>query len=158
VGQNVKAAMQLPMNTMEWAGMVLKSCKLKVGVSSVQTAMIMQALHRCTKKYDANLEANAYDMEPVAKRAREGRKKSAVVTALAIATAGSAYGSYNQMNEPDEDRIKLGIRRLQAICNVLSYSTSKSYDTLQMHLVWVGDYATSALSDDMLGSPFIWLN
>ena len=59
VRQNVKAAMQLPMNTMEWAGMVLKSCKLKLGVSSVQTAMIMQALQRCTKKYDAHLKVNA---------------------------------------------------------------------------------------------------
>ena len=55
VRQNVKAAMQLPMHTKEWAGRGLKSCKLKVGVSSVQTAIIMQALHRCTKKYDANL-------------------------------------------------------------------------------------------------------
>ena len=62
------------------------------------------------------------------------------------------------MNEPDEDRIKIGIRRLQAISNVLSYSTSKSYDTLQMHLVWAGDYAMSALSDDVLGSSFIWPN
>ena len=114
--------MRLPMNTMEWVGMVFNSCKLKVGASSVQTAMIIQALHRCTKKYDANLEANAYDMEPVAKRAREGRKKSAVVTALAIATAGSADGESNQTNEPDEDRIKIGIRRLQAISNVLNYS------------------------------------
>jgi hypothetical protein len=114
--------------------MVLKSCKLKVGVSYVQTAMIMQALHRCTKTYDANLEVHAYDMEPVAKRARKGRKQSAAVTSLAIATAGSTDGESNQMNKPDEDRIKIGIRRLQAISNVLNYSTSKSYDTLQMHL------------------------
>jgi hypothetical protein len=71
VRQNVKAAMQWPMHTMEWAGMVLKSCKLKLGVSSVQTAISMQALHRCTKRYDANLAVNAYDMEPVAKRARK---------------------------------------------------------------------------------------
>ena len=42
VRQNVKAAMQFHMDTMEWAGMVLNSCKLKVGVSSVQTAMSMQ--------------------------------------------------------------------------------------------------------------------
>ena len=67
VRQNVKAAMQVLMNTMEWAGMVLKSCKLKAGVSSVQSAMIMQAVHRCTKTYDANLEVNAYDMEPAVK-------------------------------------------------------------------------------------------
>ena len=27
-----------------------------------------------------------------------------------------------------------------------------------MHLVWAGDYAMSALSDDVLGSSFIWPN
>ena len=73
--QNVKAAMHLLMNTMDWAGMVLKSFTLKVGVSSVQTAMIIQALHRCTNKYDANLEVNAYGMEPVAKRARKKKER-----------------------------------------------------------------------------------
>ena len=31
VRQNVKAAMQLPMNCMEWAGMVLRMCKLPLG-------------------------------------------------------------------------------------------------------------------------------
>ena len=87
----------------------------------------------------------------------KGRNNSATVTALAIATTGSADGE-SKRNAPDEDRIKIGIRRLQAISNVLSYATSKSYDTLQMHLVWAGDYATSALSDDVLGSAFIWPN
>ncbi len=62
--------------------MVLKSCKLKVGVSSVQTAMIMQALHCCTKKYDDILEVIAYGVEPGAKRASTGRKNSAVVKNL----------------------------------------------------------------------------
>ena len=81
---------------MGWHGP--KSCKLKVGVSSTQTAMLMQALHRCTKTYDANLEGHASDMEPVAKRARKGRNNSAAVTALAIATTtGSTYGESNQM-------------------------------------------------------------
>ena len=158
VRQNVKAAMQLPMNTMEWAGMVLKSCKLKLGVSSVQTAMIMQALQRCTKKYDAHLEVNAYDMEPVTKRARKGRKKSAAATALAMAAVGTADGEQNRLNQPDEDRIKIGVRRLQAISNVLNFATAKSYNTLQMHLVWAGDYAVSALSDDMISSSFLWPN
>ena len=39
VRQHVKAAMQLPMHTMEWAGVVLKSCKLKVGVPYGQTEL-----------------------------------------------------------------------------------------------------------------------
>ena len=111
--------MHLPTNTMEWAGMVLKSCKLRLGVSSVQTAMIMQALQRCTKQYDAYLEVNAHDMEPVTKRARKGRRKSAAATALAMAAVGTADGEQNQLNVPDEDCIKIGVRRLQAISNVL---------------------------------------
>ena len=82
--------------------MAFRSCKLKVGVSYVQTAMNMQALHRCTKKADANLKVNAYEMEPVAKRARKGRNKSAVATALAMAAVGTADGEPNRMNEPDE--------------------------------------------------------
>ena len=54
VRQNVKLVMQLPMHTMEWVGMVLKSCKLRLGVSSAQTVMIMQALQRGAKKYVAH--------------------------------------------------------------------------------------------------------
>ena len=38
------------------------------------------------------------------------------------------------------------------------YSASKSYDTLQLHLVWAGDYAMSSLSGDVLGSSFICPN
>ena len=87
--------------------MVLKSCKLSMGVPDTQTDMITQALRRCTKKYDAILEVNAYGIEPVAKRARKGHNNSAVVTALDIASVGSAYGESNRMNEPDEDRIKI---------------------------------------------------
>ena len=96
--------------------------------------MIMQALQRCTNKYDADLEVNAYDMEPVTKRARKGRKKSAAATSLAMAAVGTADGEPNRLNEPDDDRIKIGVRRLQAISNVLSFATAKSYNTLQMHL------------------------
>ena len=83
--------------------------------------MIMQALQRCTKKYGAHLEVNAYDMEPVTKRARKGRKQSGAATALAMAAVGAADGKHNRLNEPDEDRIKIGVRRLQAISNVLNF-------------------------------------
>merc|ERR1712026_623012 len=82
VRQNVKAAMQLPMNAMEWAGMVLRSCKLTVGTSAEQTQRILQCLARCTAKYDASLEVNAYEAQPVAKRARRGRRNRVAATAL----------------------------------------------------------------------------
>ena len=76
-------------------------------------------------KYDANLKVNAYDMEPVAKRVGKGRKKGAVVKALAISAVGSADGrTYEDC--------------LQAISNALSSSTPKSYDSLPCTLSGLG--------------------
>ena len=140
VRQNVKSAMTLPMNAMEWAGMVLKVCRLPLGVSTEQTNRILQCLYRCTTIYDAHVEVNAYDVEPVAKRARRGRRKSAAAVAMA---ASEAAGEPKRPSEPDEDRIKIGHRRLEAIKKVLSRATPNSYETLQLHLVWAGDYAIS---------------
>ena len=152
VRQNVKAAMQLPMNCMEWAGMVLRMCKLPLGISSEHTKRILLALHQCTAKYDAHLEVEAYDVEPVAKRARKGRRKGGAAAALAMA------GEQQLVKEPEEDRIKLGRRRLTAITKILSSATPKSYEAMQVHLVWAGDYAISALSDECLAMDFIWPN
>ena len=135
VRQNVKASMTLPMNTMEWANMVLQVCKLKLGVSTQQTNMILQCLQRCTQKYDASPEVNAYDVEPVAKRARRGRRKSATAAALEAEADG---GESKKKDEPDEDRLKIGSRRLKAINQVLCNAIKKSYENLQLHLVWAG--------------------
>ena len=94
VRQNVKAAMQLPMNAMEWAGMVLRSCGLQnVGTTAEQTQRILLCLARCTAKYDASLEVNAYEVEPVAKRPRRGRRKSVGAAALAQASAEAPTGT-----------------------------------------------------------------
>ena len=76
---------------------------------------------------------------------------------VAVAAAAEADGGESQRpNEPDEDRIRIGFRRLQAIRKVLSLATPKSYETLQLHLVWAGDYAFSALCDECLGMDHIW--
>ena len=151
VRQNVKAAMQLPMNAMEWAGMVLTSCKLTLGTSVEQTQQILLCLARCTAKYDASLEVNTYDVQPVAKRARKGRRKSAAASAAAVSEP-------KRPEEPDEDRIKIGNRRLKAIQQILGKATPSSFEALQLHLVWAGDYALSALSDEALSLDFIWPN
>ena len=151
VRQNVKASMQLPMNAMEWAGMVLSSCKLTLGTSVEQTQQILLCLARCTAKYDASLEVNTYDVQPVAKRARRGRRKSAAATAAAVSEP-------KHPEEPDEDRIKIGTRRLKAIQQILGKATPSSFEALQLHLVWVGDYVLSALSDEALSLDFIWPN
>ena len=154
VRQNVKSHMQLPMNCMEWANMVLKMCRLKLGISKEQTMMILQTLNRCTEKYDQHVEIEAYELEPLAKRARKGRRKTGAAAAAMAAMAGEGQPT----KEPDEDRIKIGARRIRAITKILSGCTPKSYEAMQIHLVWAGDYTQSALSDDCLGQEFIWPN
>ena len=69
VRQNVKATYALPMNTLEWAGMILRTCGLALGMSGVHTQTILACMQRCTAKYDSYVEVDAYVMQPVAKRA-----------------------------------------------------------------------------------------
>ena len=83
---------------------------------------------------------------------------SAAAAALTLATAEADGGESNRPNQADEDRIRIGFRRLQALRKVLSLATPKSYETLQLHRVWAGDYALSALSDECLGLDYIWQN
>ena len=153
VRQNVKATYALPMNTLEWAGMILRTCGLKLGMSGVHTQTILACMQRCAAKYDSSVEVDAYDMQPVAKRARKGRKKSASAVAAEAAMGG---GEPKDAKEPDEDRLRIGTKRMLAITNVLTHCTEASYNLLQMHLVWVGDYSLSAINDATLGLAWLW--
>ena len=58
--------------------------------------------------------------------------------------------------EPDEDRLRIGTNRMLAITNVLTHCTEASYNLLQMHLVWVGEYSLSAINDATLGLAWLW--
>ena len=72
--------------------------------------------------------------------------------------AKSQGSELERPTEPDEDRIRIGSRRLQAISKILSFATDESYTRLQQHLVLAGDYQFSCLSDESLGVDFIWPN
>lgn len=79
-------------------------------------------------------------MEPLSKRPGKRRRKSATAAALE-AVEGS--------HEPeDRGRLKIGRRKLAAIRAILSTATPDSYNAMQLHLVWAGDYNQSALSDE----------
>ena len=58
--------------------------------------------------------------------------------------------------EPDEDRLRIGTKRMLAITHVLTHCTDASYNLLQMNLVWVGDYSLSAINDATLGLARLW--
>ena len=41
---------------------------------------------------------------------------------------------------------------------MLSRGTEEAFKKMQMHLVWAGDWTTSALTDDILGEIWFWPN
>ena len=59
----------------------------------------MECLDRCTGMYDEHVDIKAYDMEPLAKRQRKGRRRS----------VGAAAQDEGQPE--DADRLKIGRRR-----------------------------------------------
>ena len=145
--QNVKATMALPMNTVEWAGLVLRCSGFQLGASLQNTGEILKCLERCTQKFDEHIDVKAFDMEPVAKRSRKGRRKP---------TAGAITGPGTNPNEEDQDRLKIGHRRVKAIRAILEGCVQDTFKLLQMHLVWAGDYSYCALSDETLALPWLW--
>ena len=145
IRQNVKATYALPMNTLEWAGMILRTCGLRLGQAGIDGQAILGCLQRCTTKYDSSVEVDAYDMRPPAKRPRRGRKRPAARTQ-----------EVEEAHAPDEDRLRIGTTKLTAITNVLTRCTDVSFHYMQMHLVWVGDYTLSALSDAIMVLPWLW--
>ena len=110
--------------------MILRYCILPVGLVGVQSQSILACMQLCLTKYDSSIDVDAYDMQPVAKRARKGRNKAA--SAILVTDASQTPA------EPYEDRLRIGTKRLAAITNILTYCTEKSYKLLEMHFVWVG--------------------
>ena len=145
VRQNVKATMQLPLNTLEWARLILKSSGQTISMRNKD--QLITCFQRLTKKYDTNPEVSAYDnVSTPAKRQRRGRSSKA--------TASQAVGGTAE--EPSVDRIKMSSRRLSAIKNLLYHCSPKTFDQLEVHLVWVGDYALSVITDIVLNEKFSW--
>lgn len=68
IRQHVKATYALPMNTLEWVGMILRTCGLKLGQGGINRQAIIECMKRCTNKYHASAEVDAFDMQPLAKR------------------------------------------------------------------------------------------
>jgi len=83
-------------------------------------------------------------VEPLAKRAKRGRRKS-----------GAGNVAPDQAGD-EHDRLRIGFRKMKAIKAILEGATAESFSSLQMHLVWAGDFAYSALSDDSLALSFLW--
>ena len=75
IRQDIRATMTQPLHALDWVGIALGRCKLRLGVSGQTTAQILATLERVTKLYADDAEIQAFDLQPVAKRARMGSKE-----------------------------------------------------------------------------------
>lgn len=145
VKQNVKAKTQLPMNTLEWANLVLRLAGVQLPSAVIpadNSTLLLATLQKLVAKYDGHVDITAHDMEPTAKRARKGRRK---------------VGATQEADADDQqDRLKIGFRRKQALTNLLKHCTQEGFQAMQEHLVWAGNYKYSAFSDEAFCEPSFW--
>ena len=156
VRQNIKAQLTLPVNTIEWARIIMQAAA-PIGATShldqlsatsvearkVQSKRLLDTMMTMLDTYHKQIEDEGVDMAPAAKRARKGRRKS-----------GAAVCQTEE--GVSEDRLKLGTLRQAAIKNILQSCTAASFKDMEMHLVWAGDFKSSVLSDATLAWKHWW--
>ena len=80
IRQDIRATMAQPLHPLDWVGITLGRCKLRLGVSGQTTAQILATLERVTKLCEDGVEVQTFELQPVAKRARMGSKEGRRIT------------------------------------------------------------------------------
>jgi hypothetical protein len=140
-----QAAQALPVNTIEWIGMVVEYAGLTIGSTPVAGTALLRHLDQMMQAYNEHPDVESYATEAPAKRLRRSRGKSS--------------GPMDAEAEEDGyDRgLKIGTRRIIAMRSFLSAGTASGLDILREHLQWVGDVRLSVLSDDVLRQKWFYV-
>ena len=160
--QNTKAVMTVPMNTIEWARLIIFSSNATCDADPQEVlAAVDEAARLATGKkllgvmnlvvtgYKAKLDEAAVDMGPAVKRARKGRRAPK-------AAASNASGGHQPVQDESDTSMQIGSLRLAALKNILMHATPTSFKIMEQHLAFAGNAKYSALSDAALASKFIW--
>lgn len=135
-------AQVLPVSTIEWIGMAKDYAGIDLGSSTASRAVLVRKLEEMVSAYNSHPDVEAYAIEPAAKRAK-GRRGSKV--------------SQDNPDEGHDKGLKIGVRRLLAMKNFLQGGTQVGLDILRNHLLWVSDYKTSAISDEILMKKWLYV-
>jgi hypothetical protein len=104
--------------------------------------LLLSNLESMVGAYNELPDVDAYSVEPATKKARKSK------------------GSAAKSAEPDEgyDKgLKIGVRRLSAMKNLLSGGTFTGLSMLREHLLWVSDYKYCVITDDILMKKWLWV-
>jgi hypothetical protein len=125
----------MPVNTLEWIGMVAKYANLSIGGSNMASkAGLLRHLDQMMASYNEHPDVESYATEAPAKRLRRrSNPKEGVVE-----------------DDGYDSGLKIGSRRLTAMRSFLSNGTASGFAILREHLLFVGDVRQSVISDDVL--------
>ena len=141
-----QAAQALPVNTVEWIGMVVEYAGLHIGSTPVAAAALLRQLDAMMQAYNEHPDVESYATEAPAKRQRRSRGKS------------SGAPKDEEGEDDGHDRgLKIGTRRTIAMRLFLSSGTASGLDILREHLQWVGDVRMSVISDDVLRQKWFYV-
>lgn len=162
VRQNVKAAMTVPVNSLEWSTIIMTIAASSSGITptdllsaasgnarKANAQRMLDVMGSVTSAYDAQVDDEGIVMGPVAKRPRRGRRSSKSSLDTGLATS-------SPLDDQAQSQIKIGTQKLAAIKNVLSHATDKSFKLMTTHSVWAGDFRSSGLSDAMHAHKHMW--
>jgi hypothetical protein len=159
VRQNLKATMTLPVNTVDWATIIVSLTASNttplqlLSVTSAQSRKVnakrmLDMMASVTQVYNAQVDAEGVVISPPMKRPRRGRRSSK----SSVGDVASTPVSEDQT----QSQIRIGAQKIAAIKNMLSYATETSFNMMSAHLVWAGDFKYSGLSDAMLAHKHLW--
>lgn len=134
-----QAAAVLPVSTMQWISMIRTFIGQPIGSNFKSTSQVSQVLEEMIEAYNKHAEVVAYDVDSAPLRKRQRRAKQSA----------------------DEDMgdsgLRIGRRRLLSMKSFLSGGNDEVLDEVLKHIVVVGDYKCSAISDDILQNKQIYI-
>lgn len=110
---------------------------IELGSSSMNRTTLVSKLDEMVVAYNEHPDVDSYSAEPAAKKLRSRKGKA---TPQADPDEGQGY----------DKGLRIGVRRLTAMKNLLSTGTLVGYNLLRVHLLWVSDYRYSVISDEIL--------
>ena len=137
--QNQAAAVQ-PVSTVQWLGMIRQYLGEAIGTSFKGTSQVQQVLEDLVDSYNKSADVMAYDVDAAHVRKKRRSKAGAVPN-----------------DEPGEGGLKISRRRILGMKSFLSGANDEVLHELEKHIVVVGDYKTSAITDDILQLKFIYV-
>ena len=135
-----QAAAVLPVSTVQWLNMIRDFLGEPLGHSFKGTSQVQQVMETIVESYNKHAEVMAYDVDAAPVR-KKRRSKTGTPAADELGDVG----------------LKIGRRRILSMKHFLSGANDEALEELVKHIVIVGDYKCSVMSDEIMQCKVIYV-